>query len=48
MPFDKEFYDADYDPEVDHYEYPKCNECGESLKPTQIDGDVCQDCYDLE
>ena len=41
----KDFYDPDYDPEADHYEAPKCGNCGESLNPEQIDGDVCETCY---
>ncbi len=44
--FDPEFYDPNYDPEADHFETPKCNTgCGESVN---IEGGVCQDCYDRE
>ena len=47
---EKEFYDPDYDIEADHYEAPKCGNCGcgESMRPQQIDGDVCDPCYTEE
>jgi len=48
MSFDPTFYDADYDNEADHYETPKCNNCGESLEAGKLDGDVCNPCYDQE
>jgi hypothetical protein len=46
--YNPEFYDADYDNEADHYECPKCNNCGESLEDGKLDGDICNPCYDLE
>lgn len=46
IPVSDEFYNADYDSEANHYETPKCsNGCGGAV---EIDGHVCQTCYDEE
>ncbi len=41
-----DFYDPAHDSEGDHVDPYKCNnQCGENV---EIDGDVCQTCYDAE
>jgi hypothetical protein len=46
IPVDPEFYSADHDPEFDHGDPYKCNEC--QAENVDTDGDVCQACYDAE
>ena len=46
IPVDLDFYDPDYDNEVDALEQYKCNNC--QVEIVDVDGDVCETCYNEE